>query len=1337
MNPKSPSSTFAVVVNDDPTQLNVLSGLIRKAGLEPCAFTSAEAALTEMSDWSGTKTMDHKALPALIVTDLYMPGIDGWRFCRLLRSAEYAVLNQIPILVVSATFAGGEADRIADDLGAEAFLPSPVDGKQFLKQVEAILSGKRERIPLRVLIVEDSQTLSELLQKAFNSQGYQADTAFTIQAARDAFWKTAYDVALLDYHLPDGAGDTLLDAFRVQRPDCVCLMMTTDTGPELALDWMKRGAAAYLLKPFQPGYLIELCARARRERALLHVQDLLELRTRELRESKEKYRILLEESPDPIFSFSPEGHYTYVNQSFARGVGKPVEDIIGKRIWDIFSKEEADKRFASLNQVFQTGEEKVIEVTVPRADHDCFYMTTITPIKDAAGNVVSAICSSKNITERKLAEQERSLSLQRTQALLQLNQMAEATQQEVTDFALEEAVRLTQSAIGYLAFLNDDESVLTMHSWSNSAMAECSIADKPIIYPVETTGLWGEAVRQRRPVITNDYAAAGSLKKGYPEGHVVVKSHMNIPVFVGSRIVLVAGVGNKAKGYNQDDVQQLTLLMEGMWRLIERKQAEAELLREQLHMKTLLDSLPGIFYLYSYPALRLVRWNKNHETLLGFGPGEIKDRPILEWHIPEAKDAVIKAVEVVMEKGQNMIESPLLTKGGDLIPFLLTGVKLEVPGQSYLMGVGIDISERNRAVEALRESEKKYRLIAENTADLISILDMNLRFTYVSPASMRLRGFTVEEAMAQTLEQALTPESMKIAFSVFEEEMLLEASGTADPDRTLTLELEEYKKDGSTAWMEVSLSFLRDKDRKPVEILIVSRDITDRKRAEVGLRESEEKFRLTYSSSPDAVNINRLEDGLYVDINEGFTRATGYTREEVIGRTSLEMNIWHDPADRQKLVQGLQEKGYYENLEAQFRRKDGSLITALMSARVISLKGVLHIISITRDITESKVIEAKLQQAQKFDAIGTLAGGIAHDFNNLLMGIQGRASLISWDLELSHPHREHIHAIEEYIRSATSLTQQLLGFAKGGKYEVTPVDMNELVHGSSVMFGRTKKEIRIHTKCQKSPLVVEADRGQIEQVLLNMYVNAWQAMPSEGGELYLETKIVTLDQAYCKPHQTEPGPYVKVSITDTGTGMDEATRLRIFDPFFTTKERGRGTGLGLASAYGIIKNHNGMITVYSEIGHGSTFNIYLPLSNREAHREAPREAGPVKGSETILLVDDEELIIDVGQAMLERLGYRVVVCRGGKEAIRVITDMGNEIELVILDMIMPGMDGGTTFDRIREIQPEMPVILSSGYAINGKASEIMRRGCNGFIQKPYNISELSNKIHNVLYERKN
>ncbi len=380
---------------------------------------------------------------------------------------------------------------------------------------------------------------------------------------------------------------------------------------------------------------------------------------------------------------------------------------------------------------------------------------------------------------------------------------------------------------------------------------------------------------------------------------------------------------------------------------------------------------------------------------------------------------------------------------------------------------------------------------------------------------------------------------------------------------------------------------------------------------------------------------------------------------------------------------------------------------------------------------EKKKLETSLHNAQKFKAIGTLAGGIAHDFNNILMGIQGRASLMSINLETSHPLMEHVSAIEEYVRSAADLTRQLLGLARGGKYEVKPVDINQLLSSSASMFARTKKEIEIHTELAPQELVVEADKRQLEQVLLNLFVNAWQAMP-EGGNIYLKSRTIRLNASECQIYNLEPGNYAVISITDTGIGMTSETQRRAFDPFFTTKEKHRGTGLGLASAYGIIKNHGGAITIYSELGQGTTFNLYLPLSENDTEQETPSEQSVAKGSETILFVDDEQIILDVGKAMLEALGYLVLVAGSGEQAIEKINQEEIDIDLVLLDMIMPGMGGGKTFDRIRSIKPNIPVILSSGYSINGQADEIMRRGCNGFIQKPFTISEISQLIQQVL-----
>jgi CheY-like chemotaxis protein len=365
------------------------------------------------------------------------------------------------------------------------------------------------------------------------------------------------------------------------------------------------------------------------------------------------------------------------------------------------------------------------------------------------------------------------------------------------------------------------------------------------------------------------------------------------------------------------------------------------------------------------------------------------------------------------------------------------------------------------------------------------------------------------------------------------------------------------------------------------------------------------------------------------------------------------------------------------------------------------------------------------------EAIGTLAGGIAHDFNNLLMGIQGYASLSLINLDSSHPNYERLKRIEEQVQSGADLTKQLLGFARGGRYQVKPTDMNDIIEKTSSMFGRTKKEISIHRKFAEDLWIVEVDRGQMEQVLLNLYVNAWQAMPG-GGEIYLETENIILDDELSLSYAVEPGQYIKLSMTDNGTGMDEKTKERIFDPFFTTKAIGRGTGLGLAMVYGIIKGHKGMINVFSEPGCGATFTIYLPASKREVVKEKSETGIIVRGTETILLVDDEKMVLEVNKELLESMGYRVYAVGSGQEAIAVFMEKRDEIDLVILDMIMPGISGGGTFDRFREINSEIKVLLSSGYSLNGEAASIMDRGCNGFLQKPFHVKKLSQKVREIL-----
>jgi CheY-like chemotaxis protein len=311
------------------------------------------------------------------------------------------------------------------------------------------------------------------------------------------------------------------------------------------------------------------------------------------------------------------------------------------------------------------------------------------------------------------------------------------------------------------------------------------------------------------------------------------------------------------------------------------------------------------------------------------------------------------------------------------------------------------------------------------------------------------------------------------------------------------------------------------------------------------------------------------------------------------------------------------------------------------------------------------------------------------------------------------------------------LTRQLLGTARGGKYEAVPICLNQVVDASADLFGRTRKEISIHKRLSESLWTVEVDRGQIEQVLLNLFVNAWHAMP-EGGTLFLESHNAYLDEFYVQPYGVQPGKYVKLSVTDTGIGIDPKDQKRIFDPFFTTKGMSRGTGLGLSSAYGIISNHGGIISVYSEKNSGTTFNIYLPACEKEVFEYSPPVLDVVPGKETILFVDDEVGIVEVGALILKKLGYTVIAAHGGAEAVAIFQKQKETIDLVLLDMIMPGMSGSDTFGALQAIAPDVKVVLSSGYSINGQAKSIIDRGCKGFIQKPFSMQDLSKKLREVL-----
>jgi len=630
------------------------------------------------------------------------------------------------------------------------------------------------------------------------------------------------------------------------------------------------------------------------------------------------------------------------------------------------------------------------------------------------------------------------------------------------------------------------------------------------------------------------------------------------------------------------------------------------------------------------------------------------------------------------------------------------------------------------------EERSRYRELFENVGDAVYIVDNSGKLLVANTAAYSPLGYTPAVFYELGLDKLLPEQDAQRLLAQ------VQPVDDASPVDKLTLETVHRKSDGSVVPVEIHSRPILYR-ANPV-ILNVARDISRRVEAEKALRESEERYRSVVENSSDGIMVlgerlqilfaNRVLSKILDQPIHTLecSRFKDYLLEggppftiEYLTRSSDPLNL-KPPA----VYQVTGKDGERRTVKITANRFEDSNGQEKLVAQVVDISDQLQIEE------EKNKLEAQLIHAQKMEAIGTLAGGIAHDFNNLLMGIQGRLSMIRMQSNPKQPHFEHIEPIEKTILSATNLTNQLLGFARKGQYEIKPICINTLVEESTRMFISTRKEIELQLNCREDVLPVKADRGQIEQVLINLYVNAWQAMP-QGGQLTIKTENIHLSDAFCKRIGIQTGEYVKISVSDSGDGMDRDTMERIFEPFFTTKGLGKGTGLGLASAYGIIKTHKGAIQVDSRRGLGTIFRIYLPVADTDvAEKPAVRKEKIARGKGKILVVDDEEGSIIATELMMRELGYEVESARSGEEALRLYRENRQEFDLITLDMIMPGMNGKETFDRLKQINPNIRVLLISGYSHSRQADEIIRQGGIGLLQKPYDIFSLSSKLSQVM-----